>query len=106
MDHPGSYEAPFPKRNNVINILKIKPYWKKYDDGTEILHVHGVQIVSVQPSDTEGNFEVYCYDSDFQELFQSLDEYEFIAAEEAKNKVENIFAGWLKKVYDEFTLTD
>lgn len=112
MNHPGSFEQKpefsRERRENqrmpVVNILKIKPHWKPYDDGTEILFVHGVQVAYIQPCDEAEAYEVYTYDSDFQQLFQSLNRLPYDASkEELKNKVENIFAGWLNTLFEEFT---
>lgn len=79
-----------------MNLLNLNQYWKTYEDGTEILVIQGVQIASIQPYDEKGGFEVYTYDSDFAELFTSLSDYPNMSKAELKNKVGNIFIGWIK----------
>lgn len=85
----------------------IKPFWKQFpDEDTEILEVFGVQVASLQPSEDYGNndkdYEIYIYDSDFQELFQErLMGWETKDRQTLKSVVEEIFLKWIDKCFKE-----
>lgn len=80
-----------------MNILTLNEHWKVYEDGTEILLIDGVQIAAIQQSDKDGEFEVYAHDSDFQSLFKGMSTYPYVSKAELRNKVGNLFIGWIRR---------
>lgn len=74
-------------------------YWdNNEDEGTYFLRVKGLLIAVIQPSDTEGKYCIYAYDSDWQDLYlQSFgtDMPEFDSIEIAKSEAERLFIKWV-----------
>ncbi len=79
---------------------KLQGYWKPFADGTEILMMNGVQIASIQETDND-EYEVYIYDSDFEEVFKSLAGTTDKDKQLLKDLVGRLFLDWLEKSYKE-----
>lgn len=75
--------------------------WTDYEGAnSSILFVNECIVATVQEGD-EKHFQIYAYDSDFQDVFSNkLGNciVEFDTIEEAKKAAEDVFMKWLKEV--------